>query len=123
MLVQEEILSDSALIVTEGLRETLGVHTCDRRSKRSILQNKFPQAIFEPFPEDDELWQANFRETEEEITVRMSEWLRGLVAKHDGHVVLLATHSGAIRALYRAVGHPDVWPAQASLNPLLIKIT
>ncbi|QIW98183.1 hypothetical protein AMS68_003701 [Peltaster fructicola] len=108
--------------VAECLRETLGVHTCDRRSTRSDLATSFPHLMFdEDFTENDELWQTDHRESFEECTARLTVWLQKLFAEDASDVLLVAAHSGSIRALLRAAGHPDVWPGRGSINPLLLK--
>ena len=50
--------------VKELLRETLGVHTCDRRSSRSWIAENYPAwGIEKGFAEEDPLWEADVRES------------------------------------------------------------
>jgi len=60
----------------EGLRETIGYHTCDKRSSKSVINAAFPRYVFEDgFTEEDELWTANYRETDAERDVRVKSAL------------------------------------------------
>lgn len=53
-----------------------GVHTCDKRSPRSSIAKAFPQFDIEAnFTEEDELWTADHRETEEEVVIRIRQAL------------------------------------------------
>lgn len=53
-------------VILEGLRETNGVHTCDQRRSKSWITAHAPAAVFEKgFTENDELWDADVRETPE----------------------------------------------------------
>ena len=60
------------LTVKEGLREGIGIHTCDRRSTRKEILRVFPSVeIEEGFAEEDLLWSAGSegagRGTDEEV--------------------------------------------------------
>lgn len=49
-----------------------GSHTCDKRNPRSTIEETYPQFDIEPgFTEEDTLWTADHRETEEELTDRL----------------------------------------------------
>ena len=61
-----------------------GVHTCDKRSPRSVIANTFPQFDIEAnFTEEDELWTEDHRETEEELKKRMGEVLDEIFGEDD----------------------------------------
>ena len=50
----------------------MGVHTCDKRQTKTYIQDTYG-GIFDivpPFTEQDELWQADHRETDQEIDAR-----------------------------------------------------
>ena len=56
----------------EGLREGIGIHTCDQRSTRKEILRVFPFVeIEEGFDEEDLLWRADLREPGEEQTRRL----------------------------------------------------
>ena len=50
----------------------MGVHTCDKRQTKTYIQDTFGSNfyIIPPFTEQDELWQADVRETDEETDAR-----------------------------------------------------
>lgn len=58
--------------IWEDWREIYGGHTCDKRSRRSEIEERFPMfRIEDGFVEEDELWKADDRETDEHMQVRM----------------------------------------------------
>ncbi|KAI0885434.1 phosphoglycerate mutase-like protein [Annulohypoxylon maeteangense] len=109
-------------IVKENLRERFGVHTCDRRSRKSWITATFPWFTLEHgFSEKDELWESHRRETEEEVARRARSALDD-IWKHDRNShIAIAAHSGFIRALYAAIGHRAVWVAAGQMMPVFIK--
>jgi hypothetical protein len=49
---------------TQGLRECIGEHTCDKRGKRSVFEAKFPEfEIEKDLTEEDVLWLPDWRES------------------------------------------------------------
>ena len=61
------------IIVVQNLREENGEHTCDMRSTRTVISQKFPPPIYafeEGFEEEDVLWRADERETKEHVAQR-----------------------------------------------------
>lgn len=108
-------------MIKESLRERLGRHTCDRRSTRSWIESNYPEFEVEPdFTEQDELWQPNYRETADEHVVRVKKLLDNIFSSEERSVISFTAHSGAIRALYAATGHRDVWVAAGAMVPLLV---
>lgn len=109
--------------ISESLREVSGKHTCDRRRNRSIITSEWPDAIIlEPMAEEDQLWRPDRRETLGEAQVRIENFLAQLFELNPkADYVALTMHSGAIRALHAALGHPDVWVAAGAIVPVLVK--
>ena len=59
--------------MAQNLREENGEHTCDMRSTRTVISQKFPPPIYafeEGFEEEDVLWRADERETKEHVAQR-----------------------------------------------------
>lgn len=109
-------------VVKEALREIHGVHTCDKRSSRDHIQSNFPGFEIEPgFSKQDELWRPDHRETFDERVPVMQEFLEELFRDNVATFVSLTTHSGALRALYKAIGHPDVWVAAGAVVPIVVR--
>ena len=111
--------------VKELLRETNGVHTCDRRSTKSYIAKSFPAFTIEPdFSEKDELWSADHRETFGEHDARMRVFLDGLFAEEfDGATYLsFSTHFGTIASLLRVLGHRVFRLPTGGIIPVLVKV-
>ncbi|OQO13159.1 hypothetical protein B0A48_02623 [Cryoendolithus antarcticus] len=108
-------------IVHESLREIFGVHTCDKRSSTSQIQAEFPYFELSPgLTADDRLWTPDHRETMQEHAELWRNFLQDLFENDESTYVSITTHSGATRALYLAIGHPDVWTAAGSVVPIVV---
>lgn len=109
-------------IVKEALREITGVHTCDKRRNRSWIETAFPNYEIEPgFTEMDELWSSDRRETLEEHAALVTSFLTEVFEDDEATFISFTTHSGTIRALYLAIGHPDVWVAPGAVVPVVVR--
>ncbi|KAK0642203.1 histidine phosphatase superfamily [Cercophora newfieldiana] len=109
-------------IIKEMIRERLGIHTCDRRSSRSVIHENHPLfAIEEGFSEADELWVPDVRETLEEHAVRIKAFLDDLFENDSEQIISVTAHSGSILALYVTTGHEEVRVAPGGIVPVLIK--
>ncbi|KAL8862660.1 MAG: hypothetical protein Q9178_001158 [Gyalolechia marmorata] len=111
-------------VVKELLREANGIHTCDRRSPKSTLQHAFPNFIFEPsMTEQDELWSATQRETNEELDTRMKMLLDDVFGQDGvGKFISLTSHSGAICSLLRVLGHREFRLVTGGVIPVLVEV-
>lgn len=93
-------------LIKELLREALGVHTCDRRSTASHLRATYPHLSFEPgFSEQDMLWQPDYREPRSAREYRLKMLLDEVFEVDEGVFLSFTSHSGAIGAVLRSVGH------------------
>ncbi|KAJ5925652.1 hypothetical protein N7454_008291 [Penicillium verhagenii] len=109
-------------LIKELLRETLGEHTCDRRSKASEIKAEFPGYRFEPgFAEDDLLWYANHRETNEERNVRFTELLYDIFANDENVFLSLTAHSGAITSILEIIGHREFPLQTGTVIPVVVQ--
>ncbi|AAS52380.1 AEL304Cp [Eremothecium gossypii ATCC 10895] len=105
------------LYVREGLRETLGVHTCDRRVPHSQavaayqghrLANSTLQLHYEPYyTEPDTLWTVAHRETTPEIRNRVTKALDRILDRPERYIFVTA-HSEMMDAALHALHHPRV---------------
>ncbi|KAG6839867.1 hypothetical protein H0H87_012769, partial [Tephrocybe sp. NHM501043] len=72
-----------------NLREMYGVHTCDQRRTRSYIKATFSEfSIEHGFSENDLLWEADVRETDEHIAGRAKQVL-DLVFSEDKETCML----------------------------------
>lgn len=108
--------------VKELLREVNGVHTCDRRSNKKYLHSEFPPYIFEPgFAENDELWNADVRESDPDLDARLKRLLDDVFQNDKSTYISFTTHSGATSALQRNLGHRLFRLQTGGLMPILVK--
>lgn len=110
------------ITIKELLRETNGIHTCDRRRTRSNIITRFPPPSFviEPgFREHDVLWDPIRRESDDAHTYRTRLLLDDILNTSNvsntsnvpnarsgpGEYISVTAHGGTISAILRAVGH------------------
>lgn len=112
-------------LIKEMLRETNGIHTCDKRSPRSAISSRWkdpPYRIEEGFPEKDELWLPDLREPDSAHTQRMLGALDDIFAHDDNTVISLTVHSGVISATLRGVDHREFGMETGGVIPILLKV-
>jgi xanthosine utilization system XapX-like protein len=110
----------------QNCREEYGEHTCDKRNTLTYIRNAFPQFDIEDgFAEDDELWEADSRETEPHAAARAQTVLDRIFrddkdvacAYSDllsvsmlllmmATVVSVTAHGGIINGFLHALGRP-----------------
>ncbi|KAJ5692944.1 hypothetical protein N7462_002367 [Penicillium macrosclerotiorum] len=109
-------------LVKELLRETMGEHTCDRRSARSAITTEFPQFRFEPgFAEEDELWDPKIRESNEHRDARLRELLGDIFVNDENVFLSLTAHSGAITSILQVTGHREFRLETGAVIPVIVK--
>ncbi|TVY38403.1 putative phosphoglycerate mutase [Lachnellula subtilissima] len=108
--------------IKELFREELGVHTCDRRSSKSIIRENYPSWPFEAgFKEDDPLWDAEHRETNEAMDIRLMQALEDLFSNDKSTYISISSHSGAIGSILRVLGHRGFSLGTGQVIPVLVK--
>lgn len=122
-----------APLILEKLRENISIHTCDRRSNRSVIQQAFPFPTwrFEPgFTECDELWNGVTGETASSEAVRSKEVLDQIFSfsrtssagkKDNGLFISITSHSGEIASLLSVLGHRPFSLNTGAVIPVLVK--
>jgi hypothetical protein len=100
----------------------MGEHTCDRRSTKTAIEADFPRYRFEPrFPEEDELWDAKVRESDEHRDRRLRELLNDIFDTDENVFLSLTAHSGAITSILQVVGHRKFPLATGAVIPVVVK--
>ncbi|KAI9048773.1 hypothetical protein LZ554_007604 [Drepanopeziza brunnea f. sp. 'monogermtubi'] len=108
--------------IKEGLREVNGAHTCDRRSRKSVIRAKYPDWPFEEgFTEEDVLWKANLRETDNAIDQRTLAVLDDVFASDKSTYISISAHSGEIGSMLRVLGHREFGLGTGQAIPVLVK--
>lgn len=124
-LFLDERFGPRPFVAIESCRETLGRHTCDKRSPRDTLAHRFPVVNFSRILSDqDRLWSPTHRETLEELKVRAHAFLLELAREVPQTHVAVVTHSGFIGAVLALLnpGQPVFKPANCEVVPVVVEI-
>lgn len=122
-----ESISDTRTLhplIMENLRETTGVHTCDKRSTRSEIAEKYePRGfVIEPgFSEKDVLYRPDYRETVGEHAIRVNRAFQQIFTSTPDPVLSLTSHSGTIRAQLLVLGHRSFAVGTGGIIPVFVK--
>ncbi|KAK0529484.1 putative phosphoglycerate mutase pmu1 [Tilletia horrida] len=120
-------------LIMEGLRETIGGHTCDMRSPTAIISQRFPPPEFElepGFAPGDMLFSPITRESDPELQIRLRETLsrifgpassKDVASAGDAQVIGITCHSGVMQALFNLTGHRFFTPKTGAVVPLVLK--
>lgn len=104
------------------LREAIGIHTCDRRSSKFWIHEKFPSYVFETgFSASDPLWVADRRESGSSHVVRMRTLLDDVFSSDANTWISFTSHGGSIGAILRALGHRQFGLSTGGVIPVLVK--
>ncbi|TBU47436.1 histidine phosphatase superfamily, partial [Dichomitus squalens] len=97
------------ITILENLREEYGEHTCDLRSTRSAIAQRFPPPVYEfeeGFKEEDTIWQADKRETKEHVAQRAHIVLDRIFSTDNETYICISAHSGIINGFLSTMGRP-----------------
>jgi len=109
-------------VVKELLRETIGEHTCDRRSATTVIRDAYPFLTFEDgFADTDLLWKADLREPNSARKLRLTELLDDVFASDENVFVSFTAHSGAISSLLEVVEHRTFSLETGGVIPVFVK--
>ncbi|KAL7268959.1 putative phosphoglycerate mutase pmu1 [Rhizina undulata] len=110
-------------IFKEKLRETLGIHTCDRRGTKSYLHSTYPIFAFEPgFAETDLLWDPVLRESYDARDARLGQALDEIFASDDATFVSITAHGGAFSSIFNVLGHRGFRVQTGGVVPIVVKV-
>ncbi|KAL1875070.1 putative phosphoglycerate mutase pmu1 [Paecilomyces lecythidis] len=110
-------------LIKEFFRESISIHTCDRRSNRTYIHALFPDwPIERGFTEYDELWTGVTGETSSAQDVRSKTALDSVFSNHNtGFFVSVTSHSGEISSILRVLGHRAFSLSTGAVIPVLVK--
>ncbi|OJJ33802.1 hypothetical protein ASPWEDRAFT_173235 [Aspergillus wentii DTO 134E9] len=109
--------------IKELLRETIGLHTCDKRSPKSTIEAEYPLFKIEPsFSEEDPLYDSKLRESNTARDARLLEFLRHIFATDANTFISLTAHSGAITSILEVIGHREFALATGGVIPVVVKV-
>lgn len=116
--------------VKELLRETIGVHTCDRRSRKTAIEDfwrsydkeaKMPFTFESGFAENDELWDKEMRELPAGEDRRSQQAMDAIFEQDEAVYIAISGHSGIIASLLRVLGHRDFGLTTGAVIPVLVR--
>ncbi|RHY91314.1 hypothetical protein DYB37_002416 [Aphanomyces astaci] len=108
----------------ESARETLGVHTCDKRRPTASLEADFPHIDWSRIePNVDILWHPSHRETTDEIHARCRDFLREVFHTVPDTYLAVVSHGGFIQACMDVLGMPSYKPANCEVVPVVVAMT
>lgn len=109
--------------VRELFRESIDIHTCDRRSNRTYIHNLFPNYHIDPsLTEFDELWNGVTGETNDAQDARSKEVLDSVFSTDDHTWISITTHSGEAASILRVLGHQAFSLNTGAVIPILVKV-
>ncbi|PSS27231.1 hypothetical protein M430DRAFT_46334 [Amorphotheca resinae ATCC 22711] len=108
--------------IKELFREEIGVHTCDRRSSKSYIQQHYPTCTFEDgFAEEDPLWTPDVRETADAQDARTKTVLDDVFGNDTNTYISISSHSGEIASILRVIGHRTFSLGTGQVIPVLVR--
>jgi broad specificity phosphatase PhoE len=127
--------------VKELFRESIGVHTCDRRRSKTFIHENYPTYTFEAeFAENDPLWNPIKRETDSAEDARSKVVLDDVFSNDSNTYISITSHSGTITSILRGglfksarnkilltltatevIGHRDFGLNTGAVIPVLVK--
>jgi broad specificity phosphatase PhoE len=109
-------------IFLEDLRESIGLHTCDKRRSKDYLRKQYPKFIFRRhFSRADDLWTPKYQETSEQQTLRLQRVLDWIWRHDDNTYISVTAHSGTIAAILRNIGHREFKVQTGGMIPVVVK--
>ncbi|KAJ7480744.1 histidine phosphatase superfamily [Mycena latifolia] len=118
-------VSSKRAMILENCREEYGMHTCDKRNTLTYISDTFPQFDIEAgFTEEDELFEAESRETFEHVSARAQKVLDRIFSDdQDATFVSITAHGGIINGFLHAMGRPRYPLPTGGILPVVVKAT
>ncbi|KIW68923.1 hypothetical protein PV04_04835 [Phialophora macrospora] len=118
------------MMVMEKAREGTGIHTCDRRGTVSSIRARYPSYNVDADPfltEADEFWTPDRREPAAALDKRLRGFFDDLMSNPEilgagKESVSVTSHSGAIAAMLRILGHRPFGLGTGAVIPLLVEV-
>lgn len=127
-------------VITETIRETMGLNLCDKRSPRQTIKDRFGPHGFiidDLVTERDDLYLNVYREKLHEHAIRVNSFLQSVFDQDwnpdeckvdkksalENSYVSTTTHAGCIRAFILVVGHRRFTIPTGGMIPLVVKAT
>jgi len=109
-------------LIKELFRETIGLHTCDKRSNKSVIHESFPQYNFERgFAEADPLWGPSLEESNSARDVRLKKILDDVFAHDKSTYISITAHSGALTSALNVIEHRPFGLSTGAMIPAVVR--
>jgi broad specificity phosphatase PhoE len=108
--------------VKEFFRESISIHTCDRRSSKSYIHDLVPWYKFEDgFAETDPLWNGVTAEDSSGQFARSKVVLDEVFTDDEATWISVTSHSGEIGSILSVLGHQAWSLSTGQAVPVLVK--
>ena len=109
-------------LFVENLRESIGLHTCDRRRNKNYLRETYPLFEFEcDFNEEDELWGPTYQETSSQQAVRLRLVLDSIWQNEASTYISITAHGGTVAAILANIGHRPFKLQTGGMLPVIVR--
>lgn len=112
-------------IVVESLRERYGISKPERRHMKKWIKSYCLNCkFFEPFTENDELWEFNSFEKNKHVEKRIKNWINDIFANEYndfGNVISITSHSNTIKQFLKIVKHPKYKLDTGGIIPVVVR--
>ncbi|CAK4627035.1 hypothetical protein LEN26_019902 [Aphanomyces euteiches] len=111
------------LVSMELCRETMGMHTCDKRSPISVIKPLFPSVDFSLIQDDqDVLWRPDVRESLDDIQARAVTFLKQVYHDVPETFIAVTSHVGFIGACFRVLELPEYRVSNCEIVPFVLEL-
>lgn len=108
--------------IKEGFRESIGLHTCDKRSNKTVIAATYPGWHFDAdFTQHDELWDPIYEEQSPQQARRTRQQLNAIFSEDPSTFISITAHSGTITGFFTAVGHQQFGVQTGGFVPVIVK--
>lgn len=115
-------------LIMEDLRETIGVHICDKRSTKTVIADKYCDRGFiieDSFEEEDVYFKLDYREEPWEQALRQNRLFQYIfdTTSAADDIISVTSHSGSIRTQLMVLGHRPFAIGTGGMIPVFVKAT
>lgn len=115
-------------LIMEDLRETIGVHICDKRSTKTVIADKYCDRGFiieDSFEEEDVYFKPDYREKVWEQALRQNRLFQYIfdTTSAADDIISVTSHSGSIRTQLMVLGHRPFAIGTGGMIPVFVKAT
>jgi broad specificity phosphatase PhoE len=109
-------------VFVENLRESIGLHTCDKRRSKYYLEDTYPNFDFEPgFSIEDDLWGPVYEETSAQQSIRLRFVLDSIWEHETATYISITAHGGTVSAILKDIGHRPFNLQTGGMIPVVVR--